>query len=96
MVTGLEGETCGEAGDLISDFMDDLELLGAVDGLGMEIVGAALSAVHLHCSLISIYSRHCTWPLAYPEKFPKSGVIGLAWLPLDILQVLSVTKSQYL
>jgi hypothetical protein len=54
MVIGFEGVVSGEAGDLMSDFMDDLELPEAVDGLGMEIVGAALSAVHLHCPLISI------------------------------------------
>jgi hypothetical protein len=48
IVTGSEGFTCGDATDFASDLMDDAELPAAVDGLGMEIGGAAFSAVHLH------------------------------------------------
>lgn len=52
-MTGSEGFTCGDAIDLVSDLMDDAELPEAVDGLGIEIRGAGLSAIHLHYHLIS-------------------------------------------
>lgn len=56
-MTGFEGVTCGETGDLIDDFRDDLELPGADCGLVVEMGGAGLSAVHLHYPLVSGTSR---------------------------------------
>jgi hypothetical protein len=98
------------AGVAFADFKEEAELLEAVFVLRADIGGAGSSTSQLHCAY-KLYSEP-QWNASYPEKLSQSAVIwlnqlelgpsitwhttNLAWLPLNIFQVLCEPKTQHL